>query len=85
MLVRRLIFFGRRALTHVVKRYNKKKRQQEELYTDNLSQLFLASMDSMSDTTPITYENRAAEMFDDDDIDEIRSTASMASTSTSIR
>jgi Leucine-rich repeat (LRR) protein len=71
------------ALAHVVRRYNKRRRQQEELYTDNLSQLFLASMDSMSDTTPITYENRAAEMFDDDDIDEIRSTASMASTSNS--
>ena len=67
--------------TWLVRRYNKRRRQREELYSDNLSQLFLASIDSMSDTTPITYENRGAEMFDDDDIEEIRSTASMASTS----
>jgi hypothetical protein len=70
------------ALTHLVKRYNRKKRQQQELYSNNSSQLFLASLDSMSDTTPITYENKVAEMFDDDDIEEIMSTSSMASTST---
>ncbi|KAK2156421.1 hypothetical protein LSH36_214g05031 [Paralvinella palmiformis] len=68
--------------TYFIKRYNRRKRAQEELYSDNLSQLFLASMDSMSDTTPITYENTGAEMFDDDDIDEIRSTASMPGCST---
>ena len=71
--------------SHFIRKFNKRRRQQEELYSDNLSQLFLASIDSMSDTTPITYENRAAEMFDDDDIEEIRSTASMGSATSSIR
>ena len=68
-------------VSYFIKKYNMRKRAEEELYSDNMSQLFLASMDSMSDTTPITYENRGAEMFDDDDIDEIRSTASMPSCS----
>jgi Leucine-rich repeat (LRR) protein len=68
--------------TYAVRKYNKKKRQQEELFGDNLSQIFLASIDSMSDTTPITYENRAAEIFDDDDIEEIRSSAASASATT---
>ncbi len=72
-------------ITYLVKRYNRRKRQQDELYGDNLSQLFLASMDSMSDTTPITYENRAAEIFDDDDIEEIRCAAANASATTGIK
>ena len=70
------------SVTLLVKKYNRRRRQQEELYGDNLSQLFLASMDSMSDTTPITYENRAAEIFDDDDIEEIRSAAASARATT---
>ena len=80
-----LILFVTCSMTYVLKRYNKRRREQDELYSDNLSQLFLASMDSMSDTTPITYENRGAEMFDEDDLEEIRSTASMPSTNTGLR
>lgn len=72
-------------VTLAVKKYNRRRRQQEELYGDNLSQLFLASMDSMSDTTPITYENRAAEIFDDDDIEEIRSAAASARATTEVK
>jgi hypothetical protein len=77
--------------SHFINKYNKRKRAEEELYGDNMSQLFLASMDSLSDTTPITYENSGAEMFednreeemfDDDDIEEIRSTAFMPSCNT---
>ncbi|ELU10575.1 hypothetical protein CAPTEDRAFT_152802 [Capitella teleta] len=66
------------AITYLVKKYNQRRKAQEEIFSDNLSHLFLASMDSMSDITPITFENRAAEIFDDDDLEEIRSTASMA-------
>ena len=73
------------SVTFIVKKYNRRRRQQEELYGDNLSQLFLASMDSMSDTTPITYENRAAEIFDDDDIEEIRSAAAIARSTTDVK
>ena len=69
-------------VTWAARRYNRRRRLQEELYGDNLSQLFLASLDSLSDTTPITYENRAAEIFDDDDIEEIRNAAAAASAAT---
>ena len=51
-------------------RYNRKRREQEAIYGDHMSRHFLASMDSMSDTMPITFENRAAELYvdcDDDD------------------
>jgi hypothetical protein len=67
----------------LVKKYNLRRKAQEEIFSDNLSHLFLAGMDSsMSDMQPITFENRAAEIFDDDDLEEIRSTASMTSTPT---
>ena len=69
-----------------IRRYNRRTRQAESLYTDSMSQLFMGTIDNMSDTTPITYENRGAEIFDDDDIAEIRSAAAThaASTSTTV-
>ena len=65
--------------TLAIKRYNKKKRRQQDPYGDNMSRVCLSSGDSISDMTPITYENRAAQVFDEDDIDEIREAASEAS------
>ena len=62
-------------LTWLIRRFNQRRCQHEDLYGDNMSQLFLSNMDNESDTTPITYENRAAEIFDDEDIQEIRSAA----------
>jgi len=70
------------AITWLSKAYNKRRRTQEELYGDNMSEYFMASVESLSDTTPITYENRAAEIFDEDDIEEIRSAAAAARDST---
>ena len=66
------------SMTYAVKRYNRRKRA-EDWYGDGMSQMFMASIDSLSDTTPITYENRAAEFFDEDDIEEIRTSAAEAS------
>ena len=50
-------------------RYNRRKREQDAIFGDRLSRNFIAGMDSMSDTNPITFENRAAEMFVDYDED----------------
>lgn len=41
-----------------------KRRRKEQ---DNMSQMFLGSMDSMSDTLPITYENRCTDTVSSDD------------------
>ena len=63
-------------------RYNRRRREEEAIYGDHLSRHFLASMDSMSDTSPITFENRAAQLFvdcdddDDDDFDDFNGPAS---------
>ncbi|XP_014670211.1 PREDICTED: leucine-rich repeat and fibronectin type-III domain-containing protein 5-like [Priapulus caudatus] len=54
----------------------KRRRRKEH---DNMSQMFLGSIDSMSDTLPITYENRCTEtVSSDDDDDEPCSDAEMS-------
>ena len=55
----------------MIKRYNKRRRSAEELLgADYLSQVYLAGMDAMSDTTPITYENRGIDLGSEDEDDE---------------
>ncbi len=52
----------------MVRRYNRRRRSAEELLgADYLSQVYLAGMDAMSDTTPITYENRGIDLGSEDD------------------
>ena len=55
----------------MVRKFNNRKRQREELYIDYQSQLFQSSIDSMSDTMPITFEDKAVEMLYDDDTEKI--------------
>jgi Leucine-rich repeat (LRR) protein len=64
-------------------RHKRNQRRMKELYGDNLSQMFLSSVDSFSDITPMTYENLAAQVFDDEDIAEIRGTSAAAASVTS--
>ena len=49
-------------ISYLSKRYNRRREREAKLYSDSLSQLCPASPDSVSDTTPMTYENRLAEM-----------------------
>ncbi|XP_064651298.1 leucine-rich repeat neuronal protein 3-like [Lineus longissimus] len=63
-------------------RHKRNQQRMKELYGDNLSQMFLASVDSFSDITPMTYENLAAQVFDEDDIAEIRGTSAFAASVT---
>ena len=49
---------------HFSRKYNKKRNRDQKMYSDSLSQLYPASVDSISDTTPIAYENRMSELFD---------------------
>ena len=55
--------------TFCVQKYNRKRKLEEELYGDNMSNMFMS--ESMSDMTPITYENKAAELYDDEDVDDL--------------
>ena len=51
-----------------VKRYNvKRKRRRHDPYGDNSGRLCLSSVDSISDMSPITYENKSARLCEDDD------------------
>ena len=55
----------------MIRRYNKRRRSAEELLgADYLSQVYLAGMDAMSDTTPITYENRGIDLGSEEEEEE---------------
>ncbi len=55
----------------MIRRYNRRRRSAEELLgADYLSQVYLAGMDAMSDTTPITYENRGIDLGSEEDDDD---------------
>ena len=59
------------SVSMMIRRYNRRRRSAEELLgADYLSQVYLAGMDAMSDTTPITYENRGISIGSDEDEDE---------------
>ena len=50
-------------VAHGVKHHRRKRRQQaqDDIYGDNLSQIFLSCMDtSLSDLSPVTFENKGA-------------------------
>ena len=50
-------------IAHGVKYQRRKRRQQaqDDVYGDNLSQIFLSCMDtSLSDLSPVTFENKGA-------------------------
>ena len=50
-------------IAHGVKHQRRKRRQQaqDDVYGDNLSQIFLSCMDtSLSDLRPVTFENKGA-------------------------
>ena len=50
-------------IAHGVKHQRRKRRQQaqDDVYGDNLSQIFLSCMDtSLSDLSPVTFENKGA-------------------------
>ena len=56
------------SISMCVKRYNvKRKRRRHDIYGDNSSRLCLSSVESISDMSPITYENKAARLCEDED------------------
>jgi len=86
------VFVTMAVLTFAARRYNKarlRRYQDDVIYQDHVSQLFLAGMDSLSNVASETYENEAAVaittstatsavFFDEADLEEIVSTASMS-------
>ncbi len=71
--------------SHAVRMYNRKRKYPLEGQTGEDSDMFLAGLDSLSETSPMTYENRFALMFDDSDIEEIQISAAEASASLGLR
>ena len=61
-------------LSHLIRRYNRRKIMQEQLRGERTSELYLAGIDVISDTAPVTYENTAAvdsfDLLTDDDTNE---------------
>ena len=77
--------------SQAVRMYNRKQQQQRRFlpaegagFGDD-SDVFLAGLDSLSETSPMTYENRFALMFDDSDIEEIQSSAAEAGAALGLR
>ena len=71
--------------SHAVRMYNRKRRFPLEGQYGEDSDMFLAGLDSLSEMSPMTYENRFALMFDDSDIDEIQNSAAEASAALGLR
>ncbi len=72
-----VVVFGVCLSAMFVRRYGRRSRRlHDDLYADNMADLFLASGDGVSDTTPMNLENRAADMFDEDDLDDLDGSAS---------
>ena len=59
----------------VASKYNRKCHLQQQMIGDQMSEMFL---DSYSELSPMTYENRFAIMFDDSDLEEIQASAAEA-------
>ena len=71
--------------SHAVRMYNRKRRFPIEGQYGEDSDMFLAGLDSLSEMSPMTYENRFALMFDDSDIEEIQNSAAEASAALGLR
>ena len=71
--------------SHMVRKYNQKRRFPLEGQCGEDSDMFLAGLDPLSELSPMTYENRFASLFDDSDIEEIQISAAEASASLGLR
>ena len=71
--------------SHAVRMFNRKRRFPIEGQYGEDSDMFLAGLDSLSEMSPMTYENRFALMFDDSDIEEIQNSAAEASAALGLR